>query len=219
MDEAVQIERSDSGELYIFFGGLASGIAMPPFEFFNASRIFDANKIFLRDARMRWYQTGLPGSTRDIPSTVRFLAREIENIAPQRTVFVGNSMGGFAAILFSALLGIGEVVAFAPQTFVSPVLRFRHCDHRWRRPIATMWLASLFKPHQWDLRPVLKRLSKTPRISIHVSPADRLDRVHAAHVEGLPSVKVHEHEDGGHGVVKVLRDRGELPAIMRGRHS
>jgi hypothetical protein len=217
MDESVQIERSESRELYIFFGGLASGIAMPPFEFFNASRIFDGNKIFLRDARKSWYQTGLPGVTRDIPSTVRFLSREIEAIAPQRTVFVGNSMGGFAAILFSVLLGVGEVVAFAPQTFVSPVLRFRHRDHRWRRPIATMWLASFLKPRQWDLRPVLKRLSEPRPVSIHVSKSDRLDIIHAAHLENLPGVKVHEHEDGDHGVVKLLRDRGELPAIMRGR--
>lgn len=217
MNEAFQVENSESGELYIFFGGLASGIAMPPFEFFNASRILDANRIFLRDLRRRWYQTGLPGVTRDIPSTVRFLSREIDKIAPQRTVFVGNSMGGFAAILFSALLGTGEVVAFAPQTFVSPFLRFRHGDNRWERPISRMWLASLLKPRHWDLRPVLMNLPKPPCISIHVSPSDRLDCVHAAHIQGLPGVMVHEHQNGGHDVVKALRDTGKLPAIMRGQ--
>jgi hypothetical protein len=80
-----------------------------------------------------------------------------------------------------------------------------------------MWLASFLKPRQWDLRPVLKRLSEPRPVSIHVSKSDRLDIIHAAHLENLPGVKVHEHEDGDHGVVKLLRDRGELPAIMRGR--
>jgi hypothetical protein len=55
-----------------------------------------------------------------------------------------------------------------------------------------------------------------PRISIYVSKTDRLDRIHAAHLEGLPGVCVREFEDGGHGVVRLLRDRGELPEIMKG---
>jgi pimeloyl-ACP methyl ester carboxylesterase len=217
MHEVFQIERSESGgNLYIFFGGLAAGVAMPPFEFFNASRILDENKIFVRDLRQQWYQTGLEGITRDIPSTAQFLAREIEKTAPEKIVFVGNSMGGFAAILFCALLGRGEAIAFAPQSFISPWLRLRHGDARWRRPIVRTWVRSLLKPRVWNLRHILKRTGIPTRISIYVSSADRLDRIHAAHLEDLPGVRVREFDDGGHGVVRLLRDRGELPEIMKG---
>jgi len=217
MHEVFQIERSESGgNLYIFFGGLAAGVAMPPFEFFNASRILDENKIFVRDLRQQWYQTGLDGISRDIPSTAQFLAREIEKTAPEKIVFVGNSMGGFAAILFCALLGRGEAIAFAPQSFISPWLRLRHGDARWRRPIARTWVRSFLKPRVWNLRHILKRMGIPTRISIYVSSADRLDRIHAAHLEDLPGVRVREFDDGGHGVVRLLRDRGELPEIMKG---
>ena len=33
-----------SQKLFIIFGGIASGIAMPPFEFYQSSKILEANR-------------------------------------------------------------------------------------------------------------------------------------------------------------------------------
>lgn len=215
----VEVELSATGSrLYIFFGGIAAQIAMPPFEFYNASRILDENKIFVRDFAQCWYQDGLPGIGEDIDATAGYLDERIDEIKPEKTFFVGNSMGGYAAILFASLTGKGEAVAFAPQTFVSPSLRLRHLDYRWPRQIVRTYLRSLRKRHVWDLRPLVQRREGVQKISIFVSKEHRLDHRHAEHLRSVAGVRVHEFESGGHGVVKVLRDEGRLPAIMSGTY-
>lgn len=205
-----------STTLYLFFGGMAAGIAMPPFEFYHAARILDESKIFIRDFGQCWYHSGLPGCSHDLDSTAAYLRREIDRIGARRVVFVGNSMGGFAAMLFAALLGTGEVIAFAPQTFVSPLLRLRYRDRRWPRQIARVWWRGLFAQSIWDLRPLLASHGAGLKVSVFVSPDDRLDAIHARHIEDLSGVTVHEIEGGGHDLVRVLRDSGQLPAIMLG---
>lgn len=93
MNESIKIEVSDNrNNLYIFFGGVAAGIAIPPFEFYNASRIIDENKIFIRDFYQCWYQNGLPGISQDIHSTATHIKHLIEEINPNMVFFVGNSM-------------------------------------------------------------------------------------------------------------------------------
>lgn len=53
-------------------------------------------------------------------------------------------------------------------------------------------------------------------MDIFVSTRDRLDKGHANHLAGFDHVRVHEIAEGGHGVVKVLRDEGKLPGLLRG---
>lgn len=121
-DLPVQLDLApDSKNLYLFFGGIASNLGMPPFEFFNASKVVDDSRMFIRDFGQVWYHAGLPGFSDDIPSTVEYFRGELERIAPENIVIVGNSMGGFAAILFATLLGRGRVIAFAPQTYIGPI--------------------------------------------------------------------------------------------------
>ena len=214
---SVEIARTEGAtELYVFFGGIATGLGMPPFEFYNAARIVDAHKVFVRDFRQSWYHAGLSGVSRDIPSTAAFLERTLDEIGPKRVTFVGNSMGGFAAMLFATLTGRGRAIAFAPQTFVSPSLRRQHRDRRWKREIRGTWLRAAFKPKIYDLRPLLLERPPAHPVSIFVSEEDRLDSVHAEHMRGVPGVTIHESATGGHNVVKVLRDEGRLPAILAG---
>lgn len=210
--------KEGASALYVFFGGIAAGIAMPPFEFYNASKILDAHRIFVRDFRQCWYHAGLPGVSHDIPSTAAYLAREIVRLDAKRVVFVGNSMGGFAAMLFAAMLGGVEVVAFAPQTFVSPGLRLRHRDTRWARQIARVWWQGLKAPRFWDIRPVLAQATGQGRVSVFYSPGDALDSIHARRLQGLAQVTVHGIPGGAHNMVKLLRDNGSLPAIMAGTY-
>ena len=198
----VEIERSlQSSKLYIFFGGISAGIAMPPFEFYNSSRILGENKIFVRDFSQCWYHDGLPGISTDIESTVEYLKAQIKCINPDDIFFVGNSMGGYAAMLFATLIGKGEVIAFAPQTFISPSLRIKHRDSRWKGQVWSTYLRSLFKKKVWDIKNLLSTVRYSPRISIFVSRNARLDYIHAMHVENMQNIQIYEFEDGGHGIV------------------
>ena len=128
-------------------------------------------------------------------------------------------MGGYAAILFANLIGKSEVVAFAPQTFISPILRLKHKDFRWQKQIYTTYRKSLFKRKVWDLKPLLLRSEKSLKISLYVSKEDRLDYIHASHIKNIQGVNVYEFESGGHSVVKLLRNEGLLPTIMSGTYT
>lgn len=219
MDKPIEILLSKTGRnLYIFFGGLLSGIGVPVFEFFNASKIIDEHKIYIRDFRQCWYQDGLPSISEDIYSTAQYIKNHIEAIQPKRIYFVGNSMGGYGAILFSSIIDMGEVIAFSPQTFISPYLRLFHRDMRWSRQILRSYKRSLLKRKVWNLRPLLRRLNQGRKISVFVSKTDRLDLIHAMHIADIQGVNICKFDGGGHEVVKVLRDQGLLPAIMKGTY-
>lgn len=219
MNQPIDIQLSENGRnLYIFFGGIAAGFAMPVFEFYNASKIIDDHKVFLRDFSQCWYQDGLPSISKDIYSTAEYLKKLIDDIKPEKVYFVGNSMGGYAAILFANLTGIGEVIAFAPQTFISPVLRIRYRDKRWMKQILNTYRKSFFKRKVWNLRTLLEHSNKGNKISVFVAKSDKLDHIHAQHISGIKGVKIYEFEEGGHGIVKLLRDEGKLPAIMSGNY-
>lgn len=216
---AVAIERAyspDARHLYFLFGGIAAGLAMPPFEFYSASRILGENKLFIRDIRQSWYHGGLPGFSEDIDATICLLRDEIDALDPEKVFFVGNSMGGFAAILSAALIGRGEAVAFAPQTFIGPFARLRAMDFRWQPQITRMYFSSIRKPRYYDLRQTLLERPTQARVRIFVSNSHRLDRTHAFHLQGVPGVEIVCFDGGGHGIVKDLRDRGLLPAILSG---
>jgi hypothetical protein len=208
--------KPDSTRLYLFFGGISNKIAMPPFEFYNAARILDENKIFIRDFSQSWYQVGLPGLSSDIETTARYLEEQIERLKPERVFWVGNSMGGYAALLFAGLLGRGQVIAFAPQTFITPGMRLKNRDFRWGKQILHTYLRSVLKRKAWNVKPLLLKNQTSLQISIYVSGQSRLDCLHADYLADLSNIKIHQIEDGGHGVVRVLRDQGKLPAILAG---
>ena len=208
----------NASSLYIFFGGIAGAIGMPSFEFYNASKIIKENKIFLRDFSQCWYQNGLAGVSNNIQSTAMYIKTQIGSIKPDKIFFVGNSMGGYAAILFSEIIGQGEVIAFSPQTFISPLLRLKYKDFRWQKQIITTYRNSLFHRYIWDTKPLLSKERKSRKLSIFVSKNDRIDMIHAKHIKGEAGVQVFEFEDGGHGLVKLLRDEGHLPRIMLGKY-
>ena len=67
-----------------------------------------------------------PACGPDIDSVADHL-RTITAMATE-VVMVGNSAGGFGALLFGALLG-WEVHAFTPQTFIDPGLREVQCGN------------------------------------------------------------------------------------------
>ncbi|WP_286162468.1 alpha/beta fold hydrolase [Methylobacillus flagellatus] len=196
------------------FGGIKGALGMPPFEFYKSCSMLQESRIFFRDLSQRWYHAGLAGISNDIAGTVRYLRDTITRIQPTQVVFIGNSMGGYAAILFSNLLGIGRVVCFSPQTFITARQRLRHSDYRWQRQILSTYLTTLGQVRYFDLAEVLLHAKQATSVTIHVSNDDSLDMKHAKHLESFSNVRLCIHEAGGHGLVKHLRDSGKLHKLL-----
>jgi hypothetical protein len=205
-----------SRNLYILFGGISGGLAMPPFEFYSAAGVLDSSKIFVRDMAQAWYQWGLPGIGSDVFAISEWLAAKVdESGAGDDVCFVGNSMGGFAALLFSAMLRRGRAVAFAPQTFVGRELRAAHGDRRWARQIELLHGRPQAR-EILDLAPFIRAGHPSIRADIYVADDNRLDVVHADQLAEFDNVRIHRFVGGGHNLVRVLRDEGKLKGILSG---
>lgn len=205
---------SGSDTLYLIFGGIKGGLGMPPFEFYRAAKLITCSKIFLRDLSQAWYQRGLPSLGEDILSIRDYLQHEITQSGARHIRFVGNSMGGFAALLFCALLKCGKAIVFSPQTFVSAEMRSIHQDNRWEQQINQLHKTTTGS-EIFDIKPYALKNYPELQASIYVSTDDSLDALHAQEMSDLPNVTIHRVGGGGHEIVKVLRDSGMLDQILR----
>ena len=109
--------------LMVVFSGRQQGIAsMTIFEFKNflEEQYPEYDKLFLKDEKVRWYTEGITDISFDISETVDYLKEYISEYS--KVIFIGASMGGFAALLYGSILNVDTIIAFRPQTFLSYVL-------------------------------------------------------------------------------------------------
>jgi hypothetical protein len=199
--------------LLVAFAGFAGGLGIRPSEFFDLTADITANRIFMRDVRKLWYQKGVAGVAEDLDGVTAYIAGKKEELKPSRLLLVGNSAGGYAAIVAAILLGDGRAIAFAPQTFLDRGHRFLHRDRRCH----DLFLEVHRTPGKryTDIKPLLRERSPSCEIDIYYSTLDRLDKVHAERLSFSPSVRTHPVGEGGHGIIKHMARTGELAAMVR----
>ena len=202
-----------SEKLFFFFGGIAGAIGMPPFEFYNASRILDFSKVFLRDFSQSWYQSAVPTVGDDVHAIGQYLRSVIEKSGASKIRFVGNSMGGYAALLFCSMLQCGKAIVFSPQSFVSIEKRLKYGDGRWAPQISAMHY-SHGASGIYDLKPWIQDHFPEIQAEVYVSAVDDLDVVHANELSGFTGVNIHRFAEGGHQLVSDLRNGGHLARIL-----
>lgn len=203
-----------SSRIVFLFGGIQGGLAMPPFEFYKAANVIDCSKVFLRDLAQSWYQKGLAGIGDDAQAVAGFLAQQIRDSGATDVRFVGNSMGGYAALMFCALLKTGRAIAFAPQTFIDRPQRQANGDSRWEDQLSRLH-AQPRGTDLLDLVPCIEREHPGLEADVYYSSADELDGLHARRLGGFPNVRLHHYREGGHNLVRFLRDRGALAGILQ----
>lgn len=91
------------------------------FEMQNALSGLKVNKLHVKDKTgQSWFHEGVEGLSFDVRSTSDALSSFIKAGRYTRVTCIGASMGGYAAILFGALLKVSRVVAFSPQAVFHP---------------------------------------------------------------------------------------------------
>ena len=200
-----------SNLLLISFGGIANRLPIPVFEFMKSLDQFKTNKIFIRDFSQCWYTNGIRGVSNNPQDTIEYLKSLKEKYGRNKCVFIGNSAGGYAALLYGQLLGDVEVHAFSPQTFVDSLHRWIYWDKRWKTEIK-----NINREHKsvFDLKQVFKNHpGKNVNHHIYWDENHRLDNIHAQRLKGS-QVKHYKFSEGGHSVIKQLRDSGQLEGLI-----
>lgn len=202
--------------LLVTFGGIQQGIGIPVFEFFNSVKELDCDKVFIRDYHQAWYQKGIDDSITSSHQIENYLKELIEAQSYQKVCFLGNSMGGYAAMLFGMNLEVSVAIAFAPQTFINRRNRLWFRDSRWKKQMADIYKNEHKHSAYFDLKKYFEpHHNKTTQIHLYFSPNHRLDAIHANRLSAIENVTLHAIDEGGHSVVKTVRDRGELTQLIK----
>jgi len=199
-----------SDTLIVSFAVFPAPDGKPRFDFVRAMSALNANRIDVRDVHELWYQKGTAPLGGSVPEVATSLWKIIANQHVSRVVAIGNSGGGFAAILFGVMLGVDEIHAFNPPTclMVPDDTSF---------PEQLLALQKEFPPGKpfMDLRVVLEEhLKPATRITIHYSKGDKTDRRHALYLSSFPHVRVFQYPIIVHHLAKFCNSRGLLAPLL-----
>ncbi len=199
--DAYFIRRSDV--LWVTFDNLGSvGATVPaqPWLQIRAARA-GASILGIIAHRKDWYRNpdtaALITSLRDAGLFTKF----------KRVVFIGASMGGFAAITYSALVPGSVVLAFSPQSTLAKSIapferRYKYGLRKWD------WTT----PEHLD---AATAVSSAAKIWLVYDPFVREDRAHARRISG-PNVQHLHFDHTGHRAIRHLKDFGVLTQLIEG---
>ncbi|HEX4187970.1 MAG TPA: hypothetical protein VHY83_08745 [Solirubrobacteraceae bacterium] len=215
---SVRFDAADSQTLLIAFGGLRGRIDIPRFEFLSVTGDCPVKRMFVRDLYQAWYHRGIPRHrARTLVSVADRLREIIEPQRVDRLVTIGNSSGGYAALVFGALLGAQTALAFAPQTTLDPDVMAAMGDRRWESHLRGLLDGGRIDTNWLDLRVALPdALRGGTQLKIFFNEKLDVDRLHAERLRGVSGVQlVRFGHTSGHFLVNTLRNNGSLERLLR----
>jgi pimeloyl-ACP methyl ester carboxylesterase len=204
-DLAIAWQPGSSTRLVLVFISIRPGALHPgQLEFWSIASDHGRNHVlFINDRERSWYSA--PGLRERIADEVRrFVARHgIEEIWS-----IGNSLGGYGAILFCDRLPISKVVAFVPQLFMS--------KEALAQPNWANYVAPIREGVERDLIPIMAAAD----CRFHIVTGDRFadDLLHMEHLRKMlpdaPKVRIVTAPGQSHYVAKWLKDHGQLAKLV-----
>ncbi|WP_421577602.1 tetratricopeptide repeat protein [Shinella sp. M31] len=192
------VPMAGSDKVVIFFS--ATGAKPGIFNFWREGSNLPCNKIFINNGPNEWYQNGVPGLGCSIEETVTSLKRWVSHLGARHIYTCGGSMGGYAAILFGALLN-ARVLSFAAETQLG-IEAARSVSHI--HPGTPLVIP--------DLRPLIRE-SRKP-ISLYIGEMDPIDVYCAANLVGASNLEITTLIGVDHAPARFIRDLGLLPEFL-----
>ena len=195
--ESLVVEAGlDPSVLIAVFSGLRGRWGSRRFDFVRTTQSLRYSRILCRDPYSAWYHNGIGEEAPGIRQLAEVLRERIEELAPTVKIFIGNSAGGYAAMLFGHMLEADMVHAFSPQTCLkaSYVKRYRNLDQQWK--------ADAYAEDLFDLKAVLKRHNGRTTYFVHMCENNDNDRGAADWVAARKGVRICSYPCTSHGVAR-----------------
>lgn len=211
--------EGDESRLVVSFTGWTDDAQKEKFAFRDLCRRLGYRHILLRDPLRLAYFGGIPGAFPSYGSLLAGLGDEVRRVGAKNAIFIGESLGGFAALLLGHELGVGSVHAFAPFTCFN-VLEFLGKGSlndlkMYRRELLHLHTRAFRHRRLFCLRHVLSSDNGVTRSFVHASAGRNIDRLQALHLQGRPRVDVVLHDDGEHLIALHLVRQRTLEAWVR----
>ncbi|KKL19513.1 hypothetical protein LCGC14_2464700 [marine sediment metagenome] len=181
--------RNCSQVFFVYAGAQGMVEGMGPMAFLQQSGIADRNVAFIRDPHACFFDKGVSDDIPSIEALLDWHKAYLEDNPHITEIYcLGNSMGGFGALLFGYLLAARQVWSLAP-------------GGEWGRQL----LADLMVDG-----------NGTTEYDIFYSRQVPEDQAFAESLRACPGVRLALREDHGHLMIRGLLQSGELPRLMRG---
>ncbi|HEX2556117.1 MAG TPA: hypothetical protein VHL98_20655 [Microvirga sp.] len=203
-DLKIMFEPGSSDAAVISFTGIGhnlGAIQLPEFGETLRSAAPDCHVYYVIDKNRAWYN----GIELRIAS---ILGSHLRNSGARAVYTVGNSMGGFGAILFAGLLpNVRSAIAFSPQSSVHPI--YVPSEVRWQHYVQRI--------SSWTVPDVLPLMSRDVRYLVFFGAEHAMDARHAERFTrlGPPSATLWKIEGDSHGVAAKLKRRGLIVDVLR----
>lgn len=199
-DDTLRISTSAArpgGAAVVSFTGIgAKADVVQDEEFRRVGSAGDRHAVFVTDKSRSWYNT--QDQYEQIVAAVRDLTADAASV-----VTIGNSMGGFGALLFAEPLGARVAVAFAPQ--VSIDRRVIPQEKRWSEHVGA--IASI------RFTDVNAAIGATASYVVLHGSRGR-DAFQIAALKPRENLRHYVMRSGRHNVAADLKDRGALGPIV-----
>jgi pimeloyl-ACP methyl ester carboxylesterase len=202
--------------IFTFASFVNPGRQKPPYAFMQtclqmrAARGVECDVYYFLSNTNDWYFSGVRGlgSFADSIEALRHIRTRY-----RRTVYLGNSMGGFAALAFGFLTGATRIIAFSTLSRLDREFMTSIDDRRWKDDIAK--IQDTYPVHSLILESlILNSASENTKAFVYVGKDSRQDLAHADCLRGLPGLTINKVDGAGHDLAHDMREDGELERIL-----
>lgn len=215
MTKKVWYEDDFSGGHKTLIVGLGSSNVVPgKFEWANTwaglYKDLKFKKMRLGDPNISWYHTKFPGIKGYGPfALAKFMRKKIEQANVEKVMLMGVSMGGYASIMMGCILGVDQIAAFSPQTYLS---EFRYRKAKLKKKFKGFNIDESIT----DLKNVLSKYDtgKT-KYHIYYGRKNGGDTKHAENLKQFENVILHPINSAIHTVARELIKDGTIGRMMK----
>ena len=188
-------ENCDSDLVILSFTGIGhslGGIDIQQPEFLSSLNI--GSVYFIVDKKRSW------GNNLDLTEISRAILRRSSN---KRIFCVGNSMGGFLAILISSLVKAESVLAFAPQWSIDPEIV----------PFENRWMTYRSNITVLKYKDLSNSFAASTRYLTYFGTI-ALEKQHSIFFKHISNCETIEIDGADHNVASFLKSRGQLSEVF-----
>lgn len=200
---------------------------LPEYDFVNRLKRIEElsqrqlNKIFLKDNSNSWYHGGVKGLGSSIDEVARSLEILIQSMSPSQVICIGQSMGGYAAMVLGIRLQADTIISFGSLSCLDSNFLQLVQDTRWLPTVLELESRN-FSCQYFDLVPLCQRKSAHTKIHYIFGSNHReetgdpnLDAVHASRLEvACPDMQIYGYPQSGHAIVKYLSDTHAINSLL-----